>query len=176
MCFIYYIILHERKCLYIYNTPLAKVKYSSRPTISNRAASYEYHFIERYTAGIVLTGTEIKSVRAGKIQLQDAYCIFYGGELFVRNMQINSYDFGSYNNHDPKRSRKLLLTRKELRKLKSKSEESGTTVIPVKLFFNDRNFAKLDIALAKGKKTFDKRESIKERDVERQTRRGYGDD
>lgn len=151
---------------------MARTRHSSRPTIVNRRAGYEYHFLERYTAGIILTGTEIKAVRLGKVQLGDAFCMFYGNELFIRNMQISVYDFGSFSNHDPKRSRKLLLSRKELKKLKSKSQETGVTIIPIKLFFSERNFAKVEIALAKGKKEFDKRETIKEREHDRASRRG----
>ena len=142
-------------------------KPTQSPVIQNRKASFEYSFIQTYTAGICLTGTEIKSIRNGKVQLQEAYCTFQGNELFIRNLQIQPYELGTYNNHDPKRPRKLLLNRQEINKLKPKTEEKGLTIIPIKIFFNERNLAKIEIALAKGKKLYDKRESIKEKDLKR---------
>ncbi|WP_128545566.1 SsrA-binding protein SmpB [Larkinella soli] len=139
--------------------------------IKNRRASFEYFFLETYTAGIMLTGTEIKSVRQGKVNLGDAYCLFMGDELYVRQMHISQYTEGTYNNHEPLRDRKLLLQKRELKRLVSKLTDQGLTIIPTRLFINDRGFAKLDIALAKGKKLYDKRETIKERDVSREMSR-----
>jgi len=139
--------------------------------IKNKKAAFEYHFIETYTAGIMLTGTEVKSIREGKASFSDSYCVIQNGELWVKNLHISEYKQGSYNNHEPKRQRKLLLNKKEIHKIESKLKEKGTTVVPVQLYFNERGFAKLDIAVAKGKKLFDKRESIKEKDVRRQMQR-----
>ena len=139
--------------------------------IKNKKAGFEYHFHGTYKAGIVLSGTEVKSVRDGKANLTDSYCVFIDGDLFVKNMHISEYKQGSYNNHEPKRLRKLLLTKIELRKIQSKLKDKGTTIIPVLLFFNERGYAKLEIAIAKGKKLFDKRESLKEKDVRRQLSR-----
>lgn len=138
-----------------------------RPTIKNKKARFEYHFLDEYEAGIVLTGTEIKSVREGKVQLGEAYCVFKGDELYIKDMHISHYKHGSIFNPDPRRERKLLLRRRELTKLKAKSEEKGLTIVPVRLFFNKRNYAKLVIALAKGKKLYDKRHDIKDRDTQR---------
>lgn len=138
------------------------------PTIINRRAAYDYHFLERYVAGIILTGTEIKSLRAGKAQLIDAFCMFIGEGLFVRSMEIAPYTQGTYNNVPTKRDRKLLLTKKELSKLRENANEKGITIIPVKIFFSERGFAKLEIALAKGKKDYDKRATIKEREQKRE--------
>ncbi|MCL4158079.1 UNVERIFIED_CONTAM: hypothetical protein GTU68_050821, partial [Idotea baltica] len=135
---------------------------------SNRKARHEYHFEEVLTAGISLTGTEVKSLRDGKASLQEAYCFIEGGEVFIKNMNIAEYDKGSYNNHDPKRERKLLLKKKEIKKLKKGLDQKGFTLVPLKIFFNDRNFAKLNVGLGKGKKTFDKRETMKERDTARE--------
>ena len=146
-------------------------KQSLSPSIKNKKAGYEYHFLDSYTAGIMLTGTEVKSVREGKASLSDAFCIITNEELWVKNMHISEFKQGSYNNHDPKRLRKLLLNKKELRKIQSKLKEKGTTIIPVQLYFNERSYAKLEIALARGKKMFDKREDIKKRDVERELSR-----
>ena len=140
--------------------------------IQNRRASFDYSFLEKFTAGIVLRGTEIKSIREGKVNLGDGFCFFRNGELFVRNLHINEYDKGSYNNHQPLRERKLLLTRTELKKLERKLEE-GLTIVPVRMFISDSGYAKLEIALAKGKKSFDKRQDIKKRDVERETARRF---
>lgn len=139
--------------------------------IRNRRASFEYSFLETFTAGIALTGTEIKSVRQGKVNLQDAYCLFLGEELYIRQMNISKYTEGTYYNHDPLRDRKLLLTKRELRRLTDKLKDQGLTIVPVRLFTSERGFAKLEIALAKGKKLYDKRESIKERDVARELSR-----
>ncbi len=139
--------------------------------IRNKRATFEYHLIDNYVAGIMLTGTEIKSIRQGKVNLQDAYCYFSGNELYVKNMHISPYGEGTYYNHDPLRERKLLLEKRELKKLFGKSLDQGVTIVPVRLFINDRGFAKLEIALAKGKKLYDKREDIKTRDVEREMAR-----
>jgi SsrA-binding protein len=136
--------------------------------IKNKKASFEYEFIERYTAGIKLTGTEIKSIRAGKANLVDAYCYFVNGELYVKNMHVSEYDWGSYSNHEPKRERKLLLNKKELVKLLRKSQEKGLTIIAYRLFVNEKGLAKLDIALARGKKQYDKREDLKRKDAGRE--------
>jgi SsrA-binding protein len=143
------------------------------PTIQNKKSKFEYHFIDIYEAGIMLTGTEIKSVRLSKVQLSDAYCYFNNGELFIKEMHISPYEFGSIANSEPRRERKLLLKRKDLDKLKSKSEEKGLTIIPVKLYFTERGIAKMQIALAQGKKLYDKRHDIKERDAQRVAQRGY---
>ena len=144
---------------------MAKAK--SNIEIKNKRASFDYEFIERFMAGIVLSGTEIKSIRAGKASLVDSYCYFSGGELYVRNMNIAEYWWGSYNNHDPRRDRKLLLTKRELRRLQRAVKEKGLTIVAVKMFINEKGLAKLDIALARGKREFDKRESIKEKDMRR---------
>ena len=142
--------------------------------IRNKRATYEYFLVDTYTAGIVLTGTEIKSIRDGKANLADSYCAFRGHELFVSEMHISEYRFGSYLNHPAKRDRKLLLTKRELHKLQNKVKEKGFTIIPVLLFVNPKGLAKLNIALAKGKKFYDKRESIKERDNKRELERYNG--
>ena len=147
------------------------MKLQKTVNIKNKKASFEYFFLDEYTAGMVLTGTEIKSIREAKVSMADAYCIFHRGELFVKNLNISKYDNGTYYNHDPLRERKLLLSRKELRKLESKLTDKGLTIIPTRLFINDRGLAKLDIALAKGKKLYDKRESIKEKDIKRDQER-----
>ena len=140
-------------------------------SIRNKKASFEYNFISNYKAGIMLTGTEIKSIRDGKASLNDAFCIFMNEELWIKNMHISEYSHGSYNNHEPKRLRKLLLNKAELLKIQSKMKEKGNTIIPIQLFFNERGLAKIEIALARGKKMFDKREDIKKRDVEREMNR-----
>lgn len=149
----------------------------ARPTatveIKNKKASFEYEFLERYTAGIKLTGTEIKSIRAGKANLVDAYCYFEKGELYVKGLHIAEYEWGNLNNHDPRRVRKLLLTRKELNKLFRRSQEKGLTIIAYRLWINDRGWAKLDIALARGKKQYDKREDIKKKDLQREMDRHF---
>jgi SsrA-binding protein len=147
------------------------MKLQKTVNIKNKKASFEYFFLDEYTAGMVLTGTEIKSIREAKVSMADAYCIFHKGELFVKNLNISKYDNGTYYNHDPLRERKLLLSRKELRKLEGKLTDKGLTIIPTRLFINDKGLAKLDIALAKGKKLYDKRESIKEKDIKRDQER-----
>jgi SsrA-binding protein len=145
-----------------------KAKFSSQISIKNRKARFEYHFLETYTAGLKLMGTEIKSIREGKVNLQEAYCYFNNQELFVKQMHISPYSQGTHYNHEPTRERKLLLKKKELAKLESKMNEQGLTIIPTRLFINNRGLAKLDIALAKGKKLYDKREDIKQKDVKRE--------
>ena len=140
-------------------------------TIKNKRAEYEYFLIETLSAGLVLTGTEIKSIRQGKANLSDSYCSFKDNELFVIGMHISEYALGTYNNHDPKRDRKLLLTRRELRKMKNKVQEKGFTIIPVTLYINEKGLAKLDIALARGKHFYDKRESLKTKDSKRELER-----
>ena len=139
--------------------------------IKNKRASHEYFFLEKYLAGIVLTGTEIKSIRSGKASLVDAFCNFEGNELFIVGMHIAEYSYGTYNNHFPKRVRKLLLTARELKKLKNKIKDKGLTIIPILLFINDRGLAKVEIALAKGKHFYDKREDLKKRDSQREIER-----
>ncbi len=136
--------------------------------IKNKRVSWEYFIIEKLVAGIVLTGTEIKSIRQGKANLADAFCVFEQGELFVRNMHISEYTYGTYNNHLAKRDRKLLLTARELRKLNTKVREKGMTIVPLTLFINERGLAKLEIALVRGKHFYDKRESLKEKDHKRE--------
>ena len=148
---------------------MAKIQQSI--SIRNKKASFEYNFLATYKAGIMLTGTEVKAIRSGKASLNDAYCVFMNEELWIKNMHISEYSHGSYNNHEPKRLRKLLLNKAELIKLLSKMKEKGNTIIPVQLFFNERGIAKIEIALARGKKMFDKREDIKKRDVEREMNR-----
>ena len=145
-------------------------KTTKNMAIKNRRASFEYLFLDKYVAGMVLTGTEVKSIRAGKVSLQEAYCYFSKGELWVKGMHIAVYEQGNIYNHVEDRERKLLLNRKELNKL-VRNKEKGMTIIPVKLFMNERGLAKLEIALAKGKKLYDKRQHIKERDLERASRR-----
>ncbi|MBE0662053.1 MAG: SsrA-binding protein SmpB [Bacteroidales bacterium] len=144
----------------------------SQVNIRNKKASFEYFLLEEFTAGMQLTGTEIKSLRAGKASVSDAYCSFSGNELFVRNLHIAEYTMGSYNNHEPKRDRKLLLNRKELKKILAKINEKGLTVIPVLLFIDEKGLAKLKIAVAKGKKLYDKRDTLKNKDQQREIDRG----
>lgn len=140
--------------------------------IRNKRASHEYFLIQEVTAGIQLTGTEIKSIRDGTASIADAYCTFTGSELFVRNMHIAEYSFGTHYNHEPKRDRKLLLTKRELKKLAVKVKERGFTIIPVLLFINENGLAKLTIALARGKHAYDKRETLKQKDHQREMERG----
>lgn len=148
-----------------------KPRFANKVNFKNRKASFEYHFLDTYVAGIVLTGTEIKSIREGKLNLSEAYCYFNRGELFVKQLHISPYAQGTHYNHDPMRERKLLLKNSELKKLEAKSQESGLTIIPVRLFVNDRGWVKLEIALAKGKKLYDKRENIKQKDLQREMSR-----
>lgn len=135
--------------------------------IKNKRAWFDYEILERYTAGLQLYGTEIKSIRDGKAGLSDTYCIFIGGELWVKNMHISEYRFGTYNNHLPRRDRKLLLQKKELQKLLRQTKESGKTIIPLRLFINENGLAKLEIALCQGKHNYDKRQTLKEKEDKR---------
>lgn len=136
--------------------------------IKNKRASFDFEFIDTFTAGIVLTGTEIKSIRLGKASLVDTFCYFNHGELWVKNMNISQYSYGSYNNHVERRERKLLLNKKELRNLEAETKAPGFTIVPVKLFINEKGLAKLVIALARGKKEYDKRQSIKDKEDRRE--------
>ena len=140
---------------------------SAAVNIRNKRATFDYEVLDTFTAGMVLTGTEIKSLRAGKAGLTDSYCIFDRGELWAKNVYIAEYFYGTYNNHNAHRDRKLLLTRRELRSLQNSSKEPGLTIIPLRLFINERGLAKLVIATARGKRQFDKRQSIKEREDKR---------
>lgn len=140
--------------------------------IRNKRASFDYEFLETYEAGIVLVGTEIKSIRAGKASLADSFCYFVGNELFVKGMNVSTYFWGSWAQHEPMRDRKLLLTKRELRHLRQAVKEKGLTIIATKLYVNEKGIAKLVIALAKGKKVYDKRQSIKEKDIRREMERG----
>jgi SsrA-binding protein len=139
--------------------------------IKNKRASFEFLFIDKYIAGIQLTGTEIKSVREGKVNINDGFCVFLNEELYIRNMHIAHYFNGTYNNVEEKRDRKLLLTKHELNKLEGKLKDKGLTIVPLRLFISDRGFAKVEIALAKGKNTVDKRQDIKKRDTDREIAR-----
>src|SRR6476469_3270189 len=135
--------------------------------ISNRKAYYEYHMEAKYIAGMVLSGTEIKSIRAGKVSFNDSYCIFDKGELYVKSLHIAEYAFGTIHNHLTKHKIKLMMQKKELKKLENKIKEKGYTIIPLKIFISEKGFAKIEIGLGKGKKIFDKRETIKSRETER---------
>ncbi|OKL39641.1 SsrA-binding protein SmpB [Pontibacter flavimaris] len=139
--------------------------------IVNRKASFEFQFLDKYTAGVMLMGTEIKSIREGKVNMQDGYCVFTRSELWLHNVHISTYTEGTHYNHEPMRARKLLLNKSELRKLERGAEEQGVTIIPTRIFVNDRGFAKVEIALARGKKLYDKRQDIKEKDMKREMQR-----
>ncbi len=139
--------------------------------IRNRSAYHEYFIEQTYDAGIVLQGTEVKSLRAGKASFNDSYCLMHKGELYIKNLHIAEYTHGTSNNHIPTRDRKLLLQKKELRKLEQKLKEQGYTLVPLNIYFNDKGLAKLHFGLGKGKKLYDKRESIKQRDTEREMKR-----
>lgn len=143
-------------------------RFAKEVNVKNKRAGFEYELLDKYIAGIQLRGTEIKSIREGKINLQDGYCYFSNGEVFVKGVNISAYEQGTHYNHVPIRDRKLLLKKTELRKLESRVEEKGLTLIPVRLFINDRGYAKLEIALGRGKKLHDKRDSIKDRDMKRE--------
>ncbi len=140
-------------------------------SINNKAAYHEYYIETQYTAGLVLTGTEVKSLRAGKASFNDAYCLFDKGELYVKSLHISEYKLGTIYNHLPTQERKLLLNRKELKKLEAKTKEKGYTIIPLKIYFNDNGWAKMEIGLGKGKQTHDKRNTIKERDTKKEIQR-----
>ena len=150
-----------------------KEKISNNVQIKNKRATFDYELLDTFTAGIVLTGTEIKSIRLGKASLVDTFCIVEKGELWVKNMYIAEYFYGTYNNHNARRDRKLLLNRKEIRKLESAIRTSGFTVVPTRLFINDKGLAKLIVAIARGKKEYDKRNSIKDRDDKREMARAF---
>ena len=137
-------------------------------SIRNKKASFEYFFVDTYTAGIVLTGTEIKSIRMGKASLVDTFCYIHNGEIWVKGMNISPYFYGSYNNHESKRDRKLLLNKKEIHNLQEDTKQVGFTIIPTLLFIDDHGRAKLDIALCRGKKEFDKRQTLKEKEDKRE--------
>lgn len=142
--------------------------------LNNKKAFHDYYFENTYTAGIVLAGTEIKSLRTGKASFNDSYCQFHKGELFVKSLHISEYAYGTYTNHQPMQERKLLLTKRELKKLEGKIKEKGYSIIPLKIFINEKGLAKLEIGLGKGKKNYDKRETIKQRDTERDVKKKYG--
>ena len=152
---------------------MGKEKLSNSITIKNKRATFDYELLETFTAGIVLTGTEIKSIRLGKAGLVDTYCIVERQEIWVKNMYIAEYFYGTYNNHAARRDRKLLLNRKEIRKIEVAAKNSGFTIIPVRLFMNERGLVKLVIAVAKGKKEYDKRVSIREREDKREMKKEF---
>jgi SsrA-binding protein len=139
--------------------------------IKNRSAFHEYFFDNKYVAGIVLTGTEVKSLREGKASFNDSYCIIHKGEMWLKSLHVAEYSHGTTNNHDPIRDRKLLLQKREISKIEGKLKEKGYTLIPLRIFFNEKNLIKVEIGLGKGKKLHDKRETIKKRDVEREMKR-----
>jgi len=145
-----------------------EIRKKSPVNIKNKKAAFEYFFIETFTAGIVLTGTEIKSIRAGKASLVDSYCYIVNEEMWVRSMSVSPYFYGSYNNHEMKRDRKLLLTKREIRRLESATKQTGYTIVPLLVFIDQNGRAKMDIALCKGKKAFDKRQTLKEKEDRRE--------
>ena len=150
------------------NKQQEELRKKSPVQIKNRKAAFEYFFIEEFTAGIVLTGTEIKSIRAGKASLVDTYCTIIHGEMWVKGMSISPYFYGSYNNHEQKRDRKLLLTRREIARLESATKQTRYTIVPTLVFIDENGRAKMDIALCKGKKAFDKRQTLKEKEDRRE--------
>ena len=156
----------------IHESLIMAAKKEHRVEIRNKKASFDYQFLETFEAGIVLVGTEIKSIRMGKVSLVDSFCYFVGNELFVKGMNVAKYFWGSWGQHEPLRDRKLLLTKRELRHLRQAVKEKGLTIVAVKLFINEEGYAKLLIALARGKKEFDKRATIKEKDIRREMERG----
>jgi SsrA-binding protein len=139
--------------------------------IKNRSAYYEYYIDDKYVAGMVLTGTEVKSLRAGRASFNDSYCLINKGELWIKSLHIAEYSHGTVNNHDPLRERKLLLQKREIKKIENKLKEKGHTIVPLRIFFTDKNLFKIEIGLGKGKKLHDKRESIKQKDVDREMKR-----
>jgi SsrA-binding protein len=139
--------------------------------IKNRSAYHEYFIEAKYEAGMVLLGTEVKSIRTGKVSFNDSYCLLDNGEIWVRSLHIAEYSHGNLNNHDPVRNRKLLLEKREIKKIESRLKEKGYTIIPLRMFFNEKNLVKMEIGLAKGKKLHDKRETIKQKDVQREIKR-----
>ena len=152
---------------------MAKEKPTNQITIKNKRASFDYELLETFTAGLVLTGTEIKSIRLGKASLVDTFAIVEHGEVWVKNMYVAEYFFGTYKNHAPRRDRKLLLNRKEIRRLQTATKDRGFTLVPTRLFINERGLAKLVLAIARGKKEYDKRQSIRERDDRREMDRMF---
>jgi SsrA-binding protein len=148
-----------------------KEKDPNNINIKNKKASFEYHFIDKYVTGIILQGSEIKSIRDGKVNLQASYCVIHNEEAFVKELHISPYKQASHFNHEPKRERKLLLSKREIRKLAAKSQEQGLTIVPIRLFVTNKGLAKLEIALAKGKKLYDKRHDIKEKDLKKDLER-----
>lgn len=147
---------------------MSKQRFSNNINIRNRQATFNYELLDKYIAGMVLKGTEIKSIKEGKVNLQDGYCYLNQGELYAKGINITPYAQGTHYNHEPARERKLLLRKSELRKIESKMDEKGLTLIPTRLFVTERGLAKLEIALARGKKQYDKRQSIKEKDIRRE--------
>ncbi len=152
---------------------MAKVEIKKKVSIKNRKASFEYIFLDHITAGIVLTGTEIKSIRLGKASLVDTYCTVINGEMWIKNMYVAPYFYGSYGNHAMRRDRKLLLNRKEIRKWAQEMKNPGLTIVPTELYINEENLAKVDIVLARGKKIFDKRQTMKEKADRREMDRSF---
>ena len=152
---------------------MKKEKFDKNILIKNKRATFDYELLDTFIAGIVLTGTEIKSIRLGKASLVDTFCIVEKGELWVKNMYIAEYFYGTYNNHSARRDRKLLLTKKELRKIASAVKTSGFTIVPTRLFINNKGLAKVVIAIARGKKEYDKRDAIKDRDDKREMARAF---
>ena len=150
------------------NKEQQEIRKKSPIQIKNKKAAFEYFFIEEFTAGIVLTGTEIKSIRAGKASLVDTYCTVINGELWVKGMSISPYFYGSYNNHEQKRDRKLLLTRREINRLESATKQTGYTIVPTLIFIDQNGRAKVDLALCKGKKAYDKRQTLKDKEDRRE--------
>ena len=157
------------------NKQQEELRKKSPVQIKNKKAAFEYFFIEEFTAGIVLTGTEIKSIRLGKASLVDTYCTIIHGELWVKGMSVSPYFYGSYNNHEMRRDRKLLLTRREIARLESATKQTGYTIVPTLVFIDDHGRAKMDIALCKGKKAFDKRQTLKEKEDRREMDRAMKD-
>lgn len=150
------------------NKEQLELRKKSPVQVKNKKASFEYFFVETYTAGIVLTGTEIKSIRLGKASLVDTYCVIINGEIWVKGMNVSPYFYGSYTNHEAKRDRKLLLNKREIRHLQEMTKQVGFTIVPTLVFIDDKGLAKVDIALAKGKKQYDKRQTMKEKEDRRE--------
>lgn len=147
---------------------MVKTTKTARVQIKNKRAEFDYEVLDRYTAGLVLTGTEVKSIRAGKASLVDTFCYIYNGEVWIKNMYVAEYDFGSYNNHNTRRERKLLLQKKEIRQLQEETKAPGFTLVPLKLFFDENGRVKMQLGLCRGKKEYDKRQSLREKDDRRE--------
>lgn len=147
---------------------MVKTTKTAKVQIKNKRAEFDYEVLDRYTAGLVLTGTEVKSIRAGKASLVDTFCYIYNGEVWVKNMYVAEYDFGSYNNHNTRRERKLLLQKKEIRQLQEETKAPGFTLVPLKLFFDENGRVKMQLGLCRGKKEYDKRQSLREKDDRRE--------